>query len=130
MPEPSIEENIERARMGNILRIIRGLKHYTVYLATVTTGYLWGSIRFWLFAMSYASTRSLVHLTPLIPLSKQRGKTIVISQYVWRGGELFERGRSPLYLLFPSPARKSLASYRGTGLRGVKGEVEPSTRGR
>jgi len=80
--------------------------------------------------MSLASFTTLIlqiDLTPLIPLSKQQGKMIFISQYVWRGGDPFERGLRPLYLLFPSPARKGLFIKYGTGWRGVRGEVKLST---
>jgi len=40
-------------------------------------------------------------------------------------GEKFrEGGYAPLYLLFPFPTSESLASYCGTGWRGVRGEVK------
>jgi hypothetical protein len=44
-------------------------------------------------------------------------------------GERFrEGGVAPLYLLFPSPARKSSVRHHGTGWRGVRGEVKIATK--
>ena len=38
--------------------------------------------------ISFAFPISQIDLTPLVPLSKQQGKMIFMSQYVWRGGEI------------------------------------------
>jgi len=42
-----------------------------------------------------------------------------------KGGEFYERGRSPLYLFTPlSSQKESSLLYNGSGWRGVRGQVK------
>jgi hypothetical protein len=65
---------------------------------------------------------SELHLTPLIPLSKQQGKTVFISEYVWRGGEILRGGYAPSpYYYSPLRPRKSLNQVIGYRLERGQG---------